>query len=130
MGIEWHLLADGDEAGRSYISAAKKHMSINDPKNRFTKLDFIDIEHLFWHSGYSDVYYKHARVLPKNEHDTRATWVIQKAIKNYPKPYLALSIVKAAAEPDSPGVPETLKDMIKYCIELARNAPANAHSRL
>ena len=126
LGIEWHLLMDGDSAGHSYISAAKKLVPRNDTKQRWTQLNANDIEHYFWDNGYSEVYLSHARIPDKNNGDIKPSRVIQRAVKNYSKPYLALSIVKYAAEQGSPGVPYELKNMIEYCVNLSREAPGNA----
>jgi putative ATP-dependent endonuclease of OLD family len=126
LGIEWHLLADGDTAGQDYIASAKKLIPDIDDKQRWTQLNARDIEHFFWNNGYSKVYYKHARVPQKKEGYIKPSRVIQRAVKNFSKPYLALSIVKSVAEPDSPGVPEELMEMIEYCVKLAREAPENA----
>jgi len=126
LGIEWHLLADGDSAGHSYIASAKKLTPDIDTKQRWTQLSSNDIEHFFWNSGYSNVYFSHARIPAKKEGYIKPSRVIQRAVKNYSKPYLALSIVKSVAEPSSPGVPEELRKMIEYCVKLAREAPGNA----
>ena len=123
LGIEWHLLADGDSAGQSYIASAKKLTPHIDTKQRWTQLNANDIEHFFWNNGYSKVYFSHARIRINNDRNVNPSRVIQRAVKNYSKPYLALSIVKAVAEPGSPGVPEKLRKMIEYSVKLAREAP-------
>jgi putative ATP-dependent endonuclease of OLD family len=126
LGIEWHLLTDGDSAGQSYIATAKKLVSGKDTKQRWTQLNANDIEHYFWFNGYSEVYLSHARIPDKKDGNIKPSRVIHRAVKNYSKPYLALSIVKYAAEQDSPGVPDELKKMIEYCVKLSREAPMNA----
>ncbi len=123
LGIEWHLLTDGDTAGQSYTTIAKKLVPAFDKRRRWTQLNAKNIEQYFWNTGYSEVYISHARVPDKDKENIRPSRVIQRAVKNYSKPYLALSIVKYAAEKDSPGVPEELKKMIEYCVKLAREAP-------
>ena len=126
LGIEWYLLTDGDSAGRSYIDTAKKLVSGSDTKRRWTQLKAKDIENYFWNNGFSEVYRSHARIPSQNELNLKPSRIIQRAVKNYSKPYLALSIGKSAAEQDSPGVPEELKNMIEYCVKLSREAPMNA----
>ncbi len=122
LGIEWYLLTDGDTAGQSYITLAKKLVNPIEKRRRWTQLNAKNIEQYFWNNGYSKVYMSHARVRDKKEENIKPSWVIQRAVKNYSKPYLALSIVKHAAEKDSPGVPDELKKMIEYCIKLSREA--------
>jgi len=126
LGIEWHLLADGDYAGKSYLTAARQLIHHYDYKTRLTQLKEQDIEHYFWNRGYSDVYINHSRISPGEAKNLKPVKVIQKAVKNYSKPYLALSIVKAVDVPDSPGIPEELKKLIEFCIKLAREAPARS----
>jgi putative ATP-dependent endonuclease of OLD family len=89
-------------------------------------LNAKNIEHYFWNNGYSEVYRSHARIRDKKEENLKPSRVIQRAVKNYSKPYLALSIVKYAAEMDSPGVPDELEKMIEYCIKLSREAPMHS----
>jgi putative ATP-dependent endonuclease of OLD family len=126
LGIEWHLLADGDYAGKSYLTAARQLIHHYDYETRLTQLREQDIEYYFWNHGYADVYIRHSRISPGEAKNMKPGRVIQKAVKNYSKPYLALSIVKAAAVPDSPGIPEELKKLIEFCIKLAREAPARS----
>jgi putative ATP-dependent endonuclease of OLD family len=125
LGIEWYLLTDGDTAGQSYINIAKKLVPAFDARRRWTQLNAKNIEHYFWNNGYSEVYMSHARVKDKKQENLKPSMVIQRAVKNYSKPYLALSVVKYAAEKDSPGIPDELKKMIEYCVKLSREAPMN-----
>ena len=126
LGIEWHILADGDAAGKAYLSSVKKLIHQYDYKTRLTQLKENDIEHYFWNHGYADVYIQHARISQKNAANLKPGRVIQRAVKNFTKPYLALSIVKALDAPGSPGIPSVLKNLIEYCVKLAREAPARS----
>jgi hypothetical protein len=97
-----------------------------DYDTRLTQLVEYDIEHFFWYHGYADVYIQHARFLSKNARNMKPGRVIQRAVKNYSKPYLALSIVNAVNTPGSPGIPSALKNLIEYCVKLSREAPARS----
>ena len=55
FGIERHLLADGDEAGRHYVDQARRFIGQSDVHERITILDAPDIEHCFWAHGHADV---------------------------------------------------------------------------
>jgi len=58
LGIEWHLLADGDAAGKAYIETARHFASQagGDHSLRFTRFREKDIEHHLFFNGYASVY--------------------------------------------------------------------------
>ena len=56
LGIEWHLLADGDKAGSDYEKTASKYLDADPAADRITKIAQLDIEHCFWHAGHHAVY--------------------------------------------------------------------------
>jgi len=124
LGIEWHMLADGDEAGRHYLATARRLVGGRDERERITILRDRDIERCFWHHGYADVYRHHAGLTPSAAKGLPPGRVIQRAVKRRSKPYLALSVVEAAAKPDSAGVPKVLRRLIETSVRLARAAPA------
>ncbi|MFC2124511.1 ATP-dependent endonuclease [Bacteroidota bacterium] len=121
LGIEWHMLADGDTAGQTYKKAAQRFVSPDEEKKRITLLRDKDIEHCFWNYGYSDFYLKQARYKKNKKHVNKAGKIIKRAVKRHSKPYLSLSIAEAVNIPGSPGIPEMLKDLIETCLEMARN---------
>jgi putative ATP-dependent endonuclease of OLD family len=52
LGIQWFMMADGDDAGEDYVNRAKDHLEIGE--DRAWRLTHTDIEHEFWHNGYSE----------------------------------------------------------------------------
>lgn len=124
LGIEWHLLADGDPAGQSYADAARRHISGSDPAERITLLAETDIERHFWAHGYDEIYKKHARLKGGQLKRLSPGKVIQAAVRKQSKPFLALSVVEAIASEGSRGIPPPLSDMIETCVDLARRAPS------
>ena len=56
LGIEWHLLADGDMAGQRYVESAREYAEAGGGHDRFTLLHEPDIEHCFWRFGYEEVF--------------------------------------------------------------------------
>jgi hypothetical protein len=52
--------------------------------------------------------------------------VIEQAIRNSSKPYLALTVIEQANEKDSPGVPRALQAVINTTLRLARSAAPRA----
>jgi len=127
-GIEWHVLADGDEAGKSYAENARHYISGENSDERLTVLKHKDIERCFWSQGYQGVYERHAR-LPENKLQRFSPGkIIQTAVRKQSKPFLALSVVEAIASEDSPGIPAVLQEMIENCVRLARTTPSRLSS--
>jgi putative ATP-dependent endonuclease of OLD family len=128
LGIEWHLISDGDLAGRTFAGAAQRYLGKAARDDRLTLIRQPDIEHLLWDSGYSYVYHSIARgrsyVTPTAGKKSRKkpSRVIEQAIRNSSKPYLALTVVEQAGEEGSPGVPRVLRSAIATTLRLARSA--------
>jgi putative ATP-dependent endonuclease of the OLD family len=124
LGIEWHLLTDGDEAGHSYAACARAQLQGRPVEDRVTMLEDRDIEHCLYYNGYADLYRKLAGAAvpgPKGKRAReRATHTIARAIHARSKPGLALSVLEAANQPGSPGVPAPLSRMIETAVRLAR----------
>jgi len=121
LGIEWHMLADGDTAGQAYKETALHFVTNEEEEKRITLLAEKDIEHCFWKNGYSGFYLKQAQYSNVKKHENKAGKVIKRAIKHHSKPHLSLSIAEAVIAPGSPGIPERLENLIKKCVELARD---------
>lgn len=123
LGIEWHLLTDGDPAGQSYAGIARQLLGNEDEAERMTILGEKDIERCFWVNGYDDVFKKYSRMKPRQLERTSPGKVIQAAVRKRSKPFLALSVVEAIASQDSAGIPAVLEQMIESCVKLARQSP-------
>jgi putative ATP-dependent endonuclease of OLD family len=125
FAIDWHLLADGDEAGQDYADKARDLAGDRGVGERVTLLRERDIEHCFWHHGHA------ATILRAAGIDARARGVtpkraIARAVEKRSKPGLALGLVDAAARRGSAGVPPPLARLIETCVALARAAPERA----
>lgn len=123
LGIEWHLLTDGDPAGQSYAGVARQFLENGNEAERLTVLGEKDIERCFWANGYDDVFKKYSRMKPRRLEHTSPGKVIQAAVRKHSKPFLALSVVEAIATQGSPGIPLVLERMIDSCVKLARQSP-------
>lgn len=125
LGIEWHLLADGDKAGKDYASTANGLLGGNPATERITSIVEPDIEHCLWHGGYSSVYESavdaNHKVMVKSARGTAQypTEMINAAVRSTSKPHLSYAIIAEAANAGSPGVPATLKTGIEAAIKLA-----------
>lgn len=118
LGIEWHVLVDGDRAGRVYGSTTRGLVRHETDHERLTQLAEPDIENCLWNHGYADVYREIAGI-------SRATWerpsnVIDRAIRKSSKPFLAIAAIEAIAREGSPGMPEQLRRVVEQVVRLAR----------
>ena len=119
LGIEWHVLADGDDAGHQYAASARAFVRPGADAERITLLPVRDIENCFWHAGYEHVFRRLA--FPNGAPGSASPrQVISKAIERRSKPFVALQLVEAAAEQGAAGVPAVLRQMIETCVKLAR----------
>lgn len=125
MGIEWHLLADGDKAGNDYANTANGFLSGDPAADRITSIAEPDIEHCLWHGGYKSVYEssvdKYHKAMVKSAPGTAQypIEVIEAAIRSTSKPYLGYAIIAEVVKAGSPGVPAALKSGIEAVIKLA-----------
>ena len=127
LGIEWHLLADGDMAGRAYAATARAHLEGQDERDRLTSLRALDVEHLLFACGYASIYRRAAfgegpAPSPAARSRERPTRVIRQALQRHAKPRMVLEVAEAAAAPGSPGVPRVLASLIETAVRLARSA--------
>jgi putative ATP-dependent endonuclease of the OLD family len=122
LGIEWHLLADGDAAGKAYIETAKHFANQfnEDYNDRFTRLREKDIEHHLYFNGYAGVYQEYAGVAANLGQGVQPRRIIGRAIHRNSKPFMAIAIVEAMAQVNSPGVPPVLRKLTETCVRLAK----------
>ena len=120
MGIEWHVLVDGDEAGKKY--AATVRGLLNDDKmlerDHLTALPAMDMEHFMYRQGFDDVYHRVAQ-LPMNI-PMNMRRVITKAIHRSSKPDLAIEVAMEAGRRGVDAIPALLKKMFSRVLWLAR----------
>ena len=117
LGIEWHLMADGDRAGEQYIEQAKRFIRGEPFHQRLSSLHERDIEHCFYTHGYAHVF---QRLAGETATPMSPRQWIHRAINRHSKPMLALELVLAAASRGSAGVPSPLARTIRNCVGLAR----------
>jgi putative ATP-dependent endonuclease of OLD family len=140
LGIEWHVLADGDPAGQKYAATARGLRGATPEAQRLTVLVEKDIEHEMWAHGYSQVYMTAAGNAPQQPppnpkqcaNGQPCQWVaspaqpdpvaqtIKRAISATSKPHLAIAAVEAAGLTGSPGLPATIQTAIITAVNNAR----------
>ena len=120
MGIEWHVLVDGDEAGKKYAATVRGVLN-NDrelERHHLTALPALDMEHFMYKQGFSNVYHRVAQ-LPENI-PMNMRRVITKAIHRSSKPDLAIEVAMEAGRRGIEAVPPLLKKMFSRVVWLAR----------
>jgi putative ATP-dependent endonuclease of OLD family len=120
LGIEWHVLADGDRAGGNYAGRARSLLRGEPEPRRITLLAERDIEQCFWRHGHASAFetlagFRSGPGVPPRR-------VIEKAIDRHSKPGVAFELLASVAAPGSAGVPAPLRRAIETCIALARGS--------
>jgi putative ATP-dependent endonuclease of OLD family len=123
LGIEWHVLSDGDAAGESYAEQAMRLAPRADRARRVTMLAERDIEHCFHAHGYAGLF---TRLAGPGVGDGGPRRVIARAIDRRSKPMLALDLVVEAADRGASGVPPPMARLIATCVALARSGPGRS----
>ena len=120
MGIEWHVLVDGDEAGKKYAATVLGLLN-NDrelERDHLTSLPAMDMEHFMYRQGFDDVYHRVAQIPDNVPMNMRR--VITKAIHRSSKPDLAIEVAMEAGRRGVDAVPTLLKKMFSRVLWLAR----------
>ncbi|HDG8128992.1 TPA: ATP-dependent endonuclease [Klebsiella pneumoniae] len=120
MGIQWHVLVDGDEAGKKYAATVRGLLN-NDrelERDHLTSLPALDMEHFLYRQGFDDVYHRVAQIPDNVPMNMRR--VITKAIHRSSKPDLAIEVAMEAGRRGVDAVPTLLKKMFSRVLWLAR----------
>lgn len=120
MGIQWHVLVDGDEAGKKYAATVRGLLN-NDrelERDHLTSLPALDMEHFMYRQGFDDVYHRVAQIPDNVPMNMRR--VITKAIHLSSKPDLAIEVAMEAGRRGVDAVPTLLKKMFSRVLWLAR----------
>lgn len=139
FGIEWHVLADADQAGQNYATTARKYLNGDPEAQRLTVLPEQDIEHTLWRHGYHGVYQNVAAscqqpqpASPKHCADgSQCMWntppaapapetlTIRQATRSTSKPEMAIAVIDALKQNSSPGLPSAIKASVETAISNA-----------
>jgi putative ATP-dependent endonuclease of OLD family len=121
LNIEWHVLTDGDGAGQKYANRVADMIREGDPlTNRLTVLPSLDIEHLFFDNGFSDIYLQAANYTEQDLARLSVNKVIAKAVHKHSKPGLGLAIASAVEVRGAESIPPLLKRLFARLVGLAR----------
>lgn len=130
LGIQWHLLADGDESGAAYAREAARHLAGQPLSRRVSQLAEADVERALWKHGFEDVY-RRAADGPEGPSDPRSSpaRIIAKAVRKKSKPYLALQVAQECAARGPASIPPVLRGVIETSVLLARESVAEGGGR-
>ncbi|EEE1569963.1 ATP-dependent endonuclease [Salmonella enterica subsp. enterica serovar 4,[5],12:i:-] len=120
MGIEWHVLVDGDEAGKKYAATVRSLLNNDREEERehLTALPALDMEHFMYRQGFADVFHRVAQLPPNVPMNTRK--IITKAIHRSSKPDLAIEVAMESGRRGIDAVPPLFRKMFSRVVWLAR----------
>jgi putative ATP-dependent endonuclease of OLD family len=118
LGIEWHLLSDGDNAGHSYVNIARRFLNGDEFNMRISCMKEHDIEHHLAKHGFLKVYANAAG--PQIRRNDPLHAIVRAAVKRNSKPALILKVIEYAQETGMSTVSPLLGHVVETCIKLAR----------
>ncbi len=129
LGIEWFVVADGDDAGTRYINAAKGCLDADEQaSDHIFQLQSKDLEHEFWSNGYDDFIETMVTDARKGEIATetagddieKTNLLIKAAIKQAGgKPAFAQVLADEIQKRGVDSIPQTIQDIIVRVVRLA-----------
>ncbi len=129
LGIEWFLMADGDQAGSDYVNRANNHLATGESLTDWARaLTHNDIEHEFWHNGYQGFIESMVTNTRKGQitteaagdNDKKTKLLIKAAIKQAGgKPAFAQELAAEVRQRGAAAIPQTIKDIIIRVVQLA-----------
>lgn len=117
LGIDWHVVTDGDAAGKKYATTVRSLLSGEQEGHRLTELPDRDIEHFLYSHGF-EAFFKQMIKIPL-DHPIPAKKVVARVLKKHAKPDLALSIVSECEKHGITRIPLLLRWTLKRVVTLA-----------
>ncbi|KGY08818.1 ATP-dependent endonuclease [Vibrio sinaloensis] len=117
FGIDWHVVTDGDAAGKKYSTAVRALLGNDQERHRLTELPDRDIEHFLYNNGF-ETFFKQMVHIPA-DHPIPAKKVVTKVLKKCAKPDLALAIVSHCEELGNECIPLLLRWTLKRVVTMA-----------
>lgn len=117
FGIEWHVVTDGDAAGKKYAATVQSMLEHDQERHRLTELPDRDIEHFLYEHGF-EFFFKDMVKIP-HDHPIPAKKVVTRVLKKHAKPDLALAIVSHCEENGVDCIPVLLRWTLKRVITMA-----------
>ena len=123
LGINFHVLTDGDDAGQKYAQSVRSRLDPKEDCNKhLTIMPHVDIEHYIYANGYQDVFKLAAGMsLGPLKKGINSDKVIDIALKRKSKPGMALILVEAMQKRGVNGIPPLFIQMIEQVRALGRD---------
>ncbi len=115
--IDWHVVTDGDSAGKKYATAVRSLLVHDIESHRLTELPDKDIEHYLYANGF-ELFFRDMAKIPY-DHPIPPKKIISRVLKKYAKPDLALAIVAYCEDKGSECIPLLIRWTIKRVITMA-----------
>ncbi len=117
FGIDWHVVTDGDTAGKKYAATVRGQLHGEREDHRLTELPDRDIEHFLYNHGF-EPFFKSIAKIPL-DHPIPAKKVVTRVLKKLAKPDLALAIVEHSEENGMESIPRLLRWILKRVVTMA-----------
>ncbi|WP_319534164.1 ATP-dependent endonuclease [uncultured Vibrio sp.] len=117
FGIDWHVVTDGDAAGKKYAHTVRSQLEHDQERHRLTELPDQDIEHFLYNHGF-EIFFKDMIKIP-HDHQIPAKKVVNRVLKKHAKPDLALAIVSYCEENGMECIPVLLRWTLKRIVTMA-----------
>ena len=119
LGIEWLVVADGDQQGDKTVKSSKKEMGERPEEWRVIQLDGT-LDSLLCRNGYGQIYQKN-RIHLQEQDGRDPDW--DEVVKDQrSKPATAGIVMEEMERRGAEGVPERIRDIIRTAVELAEGA--------
>lgn len=117
LDIDWHVVTDGDQAGKKYAAAVRAMLGDEQERHRLTELPERDIEHFLYQNGFEQFFRDMVKIPP--DHPIPAKKVVHKVLKKKAKPDLALAIVGHCEHRGADCIPLLLRWTLKRVVTMA-----------
>ena len=125
LGIDWMVVADGDQEGSGYLTHAKEHVGDRETSRRIHQLMHGNMEVFLCMEGYGYVYEQNVAEQKKHlvtaENGTLEYWhQVSDAQRGGAKPVNAAAVVEEMRIKGEGGVPAQLRSIVECATDLAK----------
>ncbi|GMQ48776.1 ATP-dependent endonuclease [Vibrio sp. 10N] len=117
FGIDWHVVTDGDAAGKKYATTVLHQLKGEHERHHLTELPDRDIEHYLYVNGF-EIFFRDLIKIP-HDHPIPPKKVVARVLKKFAKPDLALAIVAECEEKGIESIPVLIRWILRRVITMA-----------